>query len=177
MTKLQRNIAQATGSPESHTHMQPFLISSIQRGVRTARDQLTQQVLQVKKLQLLIRWCEKHDFYAALERHNDPDDSYCLPLFSAFVIGCDIKAERQLIHINFSSVWLLLNAIWAIETRWVVPLNRDETFGFCCADIHMIALGVCSGSSGGANHPVCFSYIPHQSKGGKLYTVTYYEMQ
>ena len=39
----------------------------------------------------------------------------------------------------------------------------------------MIALGFCS--FGGANNPVCFSYIPHQSEGEKLYTKTYYEMQ
>jgi hypothetical protein len=98
-----------------------------------------------------------------------------MPLFSAFVIGSDIKVERQLIHINFSSVWLLLNAVRAIETRWVVQLNGDATFGFCRADIDMIALGFCSFR--GANHPVCFSYIPRQSDGEKLYTVTYYGMQ
>ena len=39
----------------------------------------------------------------------------------------------------------------------------------------MIALGFCS--FGGANNPVCFSYIPHQAEGEKLYTKTYYEMQ
>jgi hypothetical protein len=98
-----------------------------------------------------------------------------MPLFSAFVIGSDIKAERQVIHINFSSVWLLLNAVRAIETGWVVQLNGDATFGFCRADVDMIALGFCS--FGGANNPVCFSYIPRQSEGEKLYTVTYFGMQ
>ena len=39
----------------------------------------------------------------------------------------------------------------------------------------MIALGFCS--FGGANNPVCLSYIQHQSEGEKLYTKTYYEMQ
>ncbi len=39
----------------------------------------------------------------------------------------------------------------------------------------MIALCFCS--FGGANNPVCFSYIPRQSEGKKLYTVTYYGMQ
>ncbi len=80
-----------------------------------------------------------------------------------------------MIHVNFSSVWLLLNAVRAIETRWVVQLNGDETFGFCRADIDMIALYFCS--FGGANNPVCFSCIPRQSKGEKLYTVTYFGMQ
>jgi hypothetical protein len=38
-----------------------------------------------------------------------------------------------------------------------------------------IALGFCS--FGGANNPVCFSYIQRQSEGEKLYTVTYFGMQ
>jgi hypothetical protein len=159
--------------------MAPSLIRHIQRRVRTARDQLTKQVLDVEKVPEsmgeLTEWCDKNDFYAALARHNEPTDSFCMPLFSAFVIGSDIKAERQVIHINFSSVWLLLNAVRAIETGWVVQLNGDATFGFCRADIDMIALGFCS--FGGANNPVCFSYIPRQSEGEKLYTVTYFGMQ
>ena len=57
----------------------------------------------------------------------------------------------------------------------IVQLNGDATFGFCRADIDMIALGFCSFS--GSNNPVCFSYIPHQSEGEKLYTKTCYEMQ
>jgi hypothetical protein len=124
---------------------------------------------------MIMEWCEKNDFYAALARHNNPAESSCMPLFSAFVIGSDIKAERQLMHINFSSVWLLLNAVRAIETRWAVQLNWDATFGFCSANIDMNALDFCS--FGGANNPVCFSYIPRQSKGEKLYAVIYFGMQ
>ena len=94
---------------------------------------------------------------------------------TTFVIGWDIKPERQVIQINFANAWFLLNAVRAIETGWTVQLNGDATFGFCRADIDMIALGFCS--FGGANNPVCFSYIPHQAEGEKLYTKTYYEMQ
>ena len=56
-----------------------------------------------------------------------------------------------------------------------MQLNWDATFGFCRADIDMIALGFCS--FGGTNNLVCFSYIQHQSEGEKLYTKTYYGMQ
>ena len=63
----------------------------------------------------------------------------------------------------------------AIETGWIVQLNGDAAFGFCRSDIDMIALGFCS--FGGSNNPVCFSYIPHQTEGEKLYTKTFYEMQ
>ncbi len=87
----------------------------------------------------------------------------------------DIKPEYQVIHINFASVWFLLNAVRAIKTGWVVQLNGDATFGFCHADIDMVALGFCS--FGGSTNPVCFSYIPHQTEGEKLYKVTFCEMQ
>ena len=70
----------------------------------------------------LIEWCKKHEFYNELQRHNDPEDSYCLPLYTAFVIGYDIKpdSERQLIQINLANIWFLLDAVRAIETGWVV---------------------------------------------------------
>jgi len=42
-TKLRCNLAQTTGSPESHKHMPPSLLRSIQRRVNTARDQGTTQ--------------------------------------------------------------------------------------------------------------------------------------
>ncbi len=49
-TKLRHNLAQATRSPESHKHMPQSLICSIQRRVKTARDQLTKQVLEVDEI-------------------------------------------------------------------------------------------------------------------------------
>ena len=62
--------------------MAPLLIRHIQRRVRTARDQLTKQVLEVEKVPEsmgeLTDWCDKNDFYAALARHNDPTDSFCM---------------------------------------------------------------------------------------------------
>ena len=75
-----------------------------------------------------------------------------------------------------SSPWFLFVAIRALETGWVMQLNGDGTFGFCRAAVDMIGLGFCS--MGGANHPACWSYIPHQTEGpGELmYTMTYREM-
>jgi hypothetical protein len=92
------------------------------------------------------RHCKQQDFYAALQRHIDPDDPHCMPLYAACVIGQDIKPEYQVIHINFANIWFLLNSItWihAIEKDWVMLLNGNATFGFCHAYIDMIALGFC----------------------------------
>jgi hypothetical protein len=58
---------------------------------------------------------------------------------------------------------------------WVVQLNGDATFGLCRAAVDMIGLGFYS--MGGANHPACSSFIPHQTEGELIYTVTYREME
>ncbi len=69
----------------------------------------------------------------------------------------------------------LLNAISALETGWVVQLNGNASFGFCRAAVNMIGLSFCS--MGDANHPACWSYIPHQTEGELMYTGTYREME
>ncbi len=94
-------------------------------------------------------------FFALLKRHNNPNDPNCMPLYAAFVIRQDIEPEYQVIHINFASVWFLLNAVRTIQTGWVVQLNGDAAFGFCRADIDMLALGFCS--FGGSNNLMFFS--------------------
>jgi hypothetical protein len=73
------------------------------------------------------------------------------------------------------AICFLLNAIRALETGWVVQLNEDATFGFCSAAVDMIGLGFCS--MGGANHPACWSLIPHQTEGELMYTVSFREME
>ena len=176
---LRRNMMHIQGSPEQHKHIDPAKLRCVQRCVHTARQNLTKQKLAAatvpESLGELIEWCETNDFHAALLRHNDPADEYCLPLFSVFVIGHDIKPERQAIHVNLSSPWFLANAIRALEAGWIVQLNGDGTFGFCRAAVDMIGLGFCS--MGGANHPACWSYIPHQGEGELMYHVTYNEME
>jgi hypothetical protein len=49
------------------------------------RNEVTKQVLEVEKvlesMSELTEWCDKNDFYAALARHNDPTNSFCMPFF------------------------------------------------------------------------------------------------
>ena len=95
---LRRNLMHAKGSPDKHKHIHPSQLRCIQRRVQSSRKILTQQKLASatvpESLGELVQWCEKQDFYAAVRKHNDPHDEYCLPLFAAFVFGHDIKAER-----------------------------------------------------------------------------------
>ena len=108
-----------------------------------------------------VQWNEKQDFYAAVRKHNDPDDEYCLPIYGVFVLGKDFKAERQAIYFSLSSPWFLANCIRALECGWVMQLNGDGTFGFCRNAVDMLGLGFCS--MGCANHPAVWSFIPKQT--------------
>ena len=93
-TQLRRNLMQAKGSPEQHKHMHPSQLCLIQRLVQTAWQVLTKQKLAVATFPETFGWCETQIFYAVLRKHNDPDDEYCLPLFSVFVIDIDIKQDN-----------------------------------------------------------------------------------
>ncbi len=70
--------------------MPPSLFHSIKKRVQTAGDQLTEQQLDTQaipeSLGELIEWCKQHEFYAELQRHNDPHNPYCIRLYAAFVI-------------------------------------------------------------------------------------------
>ncbi len=143
---------------------------------------MTKQVLEVDKipesLGELMEWCEKNAFYEALARHNDPSYSFCMPLFSALVIGSDIKAKRQLIHINFSSVWLLVKCSSGHRDQMGGAAQRGCNFRvlprryrYDCAQL--LLLWWCQQSC------LFLLYIPRQSKGENpsLYTVTYFGLQ
>ena len=110
-----------------------------------------------------------------LQRHNNPEDEYCLPLHQAFVLGHDIKAERALIHFCLSSPHLALNALRGIETGWGNQMNGDASFGFCRVNVDMICLGF--NSMGCVNNPACWSIIPHQSEGELTYKITFFALQ
>jgi hypothetical protein len=176
---LRRNLMHVKGSPEQHKKMDPTKLRCIQRHVQTARKNLTMQKLATatvpESIGDLAGWCEQQDFWAALRKHNDPADKYFLPLHGVFVLGSDIKAERQAIYFSLSSPWFLANCIRALECGWVMQLNGDGTFGFCRHAVDMLGLGFCS--MGGANHPAVWSFIPHQGEGELTYTVTFRDME
>ena len=60
-TQLRRNLMQAKGSTDQHTHMEPSQLRLIQRRVQTARQELTKQKLAVETvpeaLSELTGWC------------------------------------------------------------------------------------------------------------------------
>ncbi len=83
-------------------------------------------------------------FRTLIDRNNNFDDDFHFDLFTPFVIGRGIDAKRDIVHINITSMWFLLNILRAIACGWVFQLNADTTFSesFCRAAVDMIGFGV-----------------------------------
>ena len=80
----------------------------------------------------LSKWCKKR-----FTKHCSATTIWTIhfTVFAAFVLGYDIKQERQVNTVNLANIWFLLNAVRATETAWVAQLNRDATFALCRVDI------------------------------------------
>ena len=62
-------------------------------------------------------------FLSLIDRNNDPDDDFHFKLFHPVIIGSNINAENDILHLNVTSPWFLFNVLRAISTGWVFQLN------------------------------------------------------
>ena len=176
--QLRRNMSMA--GPSSPAKMiSPDLMRSVQRRVSASRAQLTMRKMEGRSIDTtygsLTQLASVMWFRTLIDRNNDPDDDFHFNLFKPVVIGRDIKAENDILHLNVTSPWFLFNALRAIATGWVFQLNGDATFNFCKTAVDMIGFGV--NSLGKHNHPLCWSLVPHNSEGELTYTGTFQELQ
>ncbi len=76
-----------------------------------------------------------------IQQHNEAERGFHLDLYAPVVIGHEFDAARDIVHINVSNPWWLLNAFRSINAGWVFQLNSDATFNFCCSQVDMIGFG------------------------------------
>ena len=130
------------------------MIRSMQRVVRLSRAELTVKQLQGFDINStfgsLTQFSEVKWFRTLIDRNNNYDDDFHFDLFTPFVIGRGIDAKRDIVHINITSMWFLLNIFRLIACGWVFQLNADTTFSFCRAAVDMIGFGI--NSVGNHNH-------------------------
>jgi hypothetical protein len=88
-----------------------------------------------------------------VDRNNDPEDGFHFNMYSAFVIGRDLNAARDIVQFHLALV----------SKQHSSPNRHRMGFGF----------GV--NSVGSHNHPLCWSIIPHQTEGELTYTSTFLE--
>jgi hypothetical protein len=80
-----------------------------------SRAQLTDQQLQGVEINDLFGSLEalsKAKCFATLvTQHNDLNDYYHLDMFETVVIGSDLQAELDIVHLNITSLWFLSNFV------------------------------------------------------------------
>ncbi len=140
------------------------------------RSQLQLQGVYIdSSLGSLAQFLDVKGFKTLVARNHDPKDDFHFNMYSAFVIGRDLNAERDIVHINITSLCFLSNILRQIATGWVVQLNANATFGFCRNAVDKIGFSV--NFIGSHNHSLCWSIIPHQTEGELTYTSTYTELE
>ncbi len=79
----------------------------------------------------LMEFCNRSLWSEAVRKHNnDPAIDFHVSLYDYVVIGYELIAERDVVRINLSSVWMLANALRAIIAGWNFQLCADVTGNF-----------------------------------------------
>ncbi len=76
--------------------------------MRASRAQLTVKQLQGFNIDSsfgsLAQFTDVKWFKALVARHNDPEDEFHFNMYKSFVIGRDLNAGRDVVHMNFTSL-------------------------------------------------------------------------
>ncbi len=99
----------------------------------------------------LVRYSDAKLFAKLLEHHNDEKLDFHFDLFEPFVIGRDLNAKDDIVYLNFSSIWHLLNFIRNLTAGWLLQLNGDATYNVGA----LYCIGV--NSIPHINNQVCFA--------------------
>ena len=97
-------------------------------------------------------------FKTLLQQHNDEASDFHFKLFEPFVIGRDLKAKDDIVYLNFSSIWHLLNFLRNIAAGWLMEIFGDATYKVCRRAVGIYSIGV--NSIPHEFNPVCFAVIP-----------------
>ncbi len=96
--------------------------------------------------------------------------SYHLKLFKFCRISVESQAACGIVRLNFSSLWMLLNAFRFIKSGWLFQLNCHVTGNVCLADIDLFEMFVTSMPC--QNNTLCIAIIPRKTKPETTYKIT-----
>ena len=173
---IRRNLQRAD---DDGSKINTNMIRSVRHRVKVERVRLTTDLLSGCAIDdsfgALTKFGRRLDYRRLIDQHNDKEHEFHFNLFEPIVIGMDIQPHRDVVHLNVTSPWFLMNVFRSYESGWRSQLNGDTTFDYCRVAVDMIGLGV--NSIGGHNNPLCWSIIPKGSEGSITYEVTYREVQ
>ena len=89
------------------------LLRSIRYRVKSSRDKLATSQMEGHFIDgsfgSLTRFANRLNFRSLIEKHNDPTNEYHMDLFAPVVIGSEIQAQNDVVHLNITSLWFLCN--------------------------------------------------------------------
>ncbi len=148
----------------------------IQRLIYKEHKKVQQQMLQGAavddKFGSLITFVQENRWSELVRKHNDADDPYQLKLFDFCIIRADLQAACGIVCLNFSSLWMLLNAFTfrSNKSGWLFQLNSHVTCNECRADIDLLEFSVTSMPC--QNNILCISTIPSKTESETTYIIT-----
>jgi hypothetical protein len=63
-------------------------------------------------------------------------------MYYVFVIGKGIDVAKDIVYLNFSSLWHLCNILRNMEAGWLFQLNGDAMFNVCRCTVALYSFGV-----------------------------------
>jgi hypothetical protein len=122
----------------------PYLKRCIERLVYNASKEVTKKHMDGFDLEdsfgSLDVFCGNNLFSDLMREHNDPKDAYHFQPLWIVALDSQVTAERDIVCVTFGSVWMLLNAFWAIVPRWGFQLNGNVTGKLCSKSINLASL-------------------------------------
>ncbi len=106
-----------------------------------------------------------------LAQHNDPDHDFHFDLFEPVIIGKDLNPADDIVYMNMTSLWHILNWLLNVEAEWLSQLNGDVTFKVNRRGVAALTLGV--NSIGRVSNSLCWAFIPETTEGQVTYTGTW----
>jgi hypothetical protein len=118
------------------------LLLSVQHWVKLPRTQLTMKRLDGFDINSSYGSLQKFSvffWFADLVACNDNgEDDFHFDLFTPVVIGRNLDAQRDIVHINLTFLWFFFNFLRVIASGWVFQLNGNATFSFCRVSVDII---------------------------------------
>ena len=140
------------------------------RRVRHARKDLTAKQLGgfiiAVNFGSLTEFCNRSLWSEAVRKHNNPAIDFHVSLYDYVVIGYELIAERDVVQINLSSVWMLCVAVRAIIAGWNFQLCADVTGNVCSRSVDLLEFSVTSILC--QNNVLCLSIIPKETESERL---------
>ena len=172
---LRRNMLEHESQSKT---ISPSLKRSVEHIVSKVRKELTAKHLGSEMDDTfgnLVQFAEVNEFSALMRKHNDPEDPYHFKLYEFVLLGSEFLAQRDIVRMTVSSLWILANVLRTIIAGKGFQLNGNVTGRVRRLSIDLLEFGV--NSIPKRNNVLCLAIIPKATESEKLYQLTWDDLR